>query len=106
MGMDGARAEHQLVGDLQVGKTIRQQAQHLHLACRQPVGIGWWGHNRGRDWSWFLALRGQCPLRRHGSPLGPGGSESSLSQVDTRSRQRALIVSEFNGRDGYSNRVA
>src|SRR5690349_3861053 len=107
MGMDGARTEYQLFGYLDVGQTTRHQAQHLHLACRQPSRLGWWwDHRRSRRRDRFLTLCGECLLRRHGSSLGPGGSERSLSQMDTRSRERALIISEFNRRDGYTKSVA
>lgn len=36
MRVDGAGTEHQLVGDLLVGQAACEQAQHLHLPCRQP----------------------------------------------------------------------
>src|SRR5690242_11906453 len=105
MGVDGARAEHQLFGYLEVCQATRQQAQHLHLSCRQPIRVGWWGRCRSRHWGWLLPLGGECLLRGHRSSLGPGGSEGSLSQVDTRSRERALVVSTLEQRDGYAKSV-
>src|SRR5712691_5544909 len=100
MGMDGAGTEHQLFGYLDVGQATRQQVQHLHLACSESSRIGWWGRCRSRRWGWLLPLGGEGLLWSHGSSLGPGGSERSLSQVDTRSRDRALIVSALDQRDG------
>src|SRR5713226_9914189 len=106
MGMDGAGTQNQFFGNLEVSQATRQQAQHLHLSCRQPGWIGWWGRSCDRRWGWLLPLCGEGLLRRHGSSLGPGGSERSLSQMDTRSRDRALIISEFDRRDGDANGVA
>src|SRR5215471_4380931 len=100
MGVDGAGTEHQLVGYLVIGQATRQQAQHLHLTCCQSSRMGWWGRCRSLRWSWLLPLGSQRLLWRHGSSLGPGGSERSLSQVDTRSRDRALIVSSLGQRNG------
>src|SRR5215472_10355928 len=37
VGVDGARADHQLRGDLGIGETLCQQAQHLHLASTQVI---------------------------------------------------------------------
>src|SRR5712692_10178093 len=105
MGMDGTGTEHQLFSYLEVGQATRQQVQHLHLACCQSSGIGWWDHCRSRRWDWLLPLGGEGLLRCHGSSLGPGGSERSLSQVDTRSRDRALIISALDQRDGYAKCV-
>src|SRR6266700_995188 len=106
MGMDSAGTEHQLFSDLEVGQAPSQQAYHLHLACRQSGRIGGrWSQGGGRGRSWLLPLCSECLPRGHGSSLGPGGSEGSLSQVHTRSRERALIVSEFDGRDRDANRV-
>src|SRR5229473_2410178 len=106
MGVDGAGTENQLFGYLDVGQATRHQAQHLHLACRQSSRIGWWGRCRSRCWGWLLPLGGEGLLWSHGSSLGPGGSERSLSQMDARSRKRALIVSEFDRRDGDAKSVA
>ncbi len=105
MGMDGAGAQHQLFSYLEVGQATRQQAQHLHLTCRQPSRVGWSRRCRSRRWGWLLPLGGECLLRRHGSSLGPGDSEGSLSQVDTRSRDQAFIVSALDQRDGYAKYV-
>ena len=51
--VDGVRADHQPLGDLGVGQTLRDQAQHLDLAGGQAGGVGacgcgWWG----RSWRW------------------------------------------------------
>src|SRR5436305_7869546 len=104
--MNGARAEHQLFSDLEVSQTTRQQAQHLYLACRQSSGVGWWGGGCGRRWSRFLSPGRECLLWRHRASLGQGGSEGSLSQVDTRIRDRAFVVSALDERNGYAKSVA
>src|SRR5713101_2272625 len=101
MGMNGLGTEYQLFGDLEVGQAACQQAQHLHLACRQSSRIAWqWSHFCGQGWGWLLPLCSQCLPRAHGSSLGPGGGEGSLSQVDTRTRDQALIISALDLRDG------
>ena len=42
MGVDGVRTHDELLGDLGVGQSPCHQAQHLHLARRQSIGIGGW----------------------------------------------------------------
>src|SRR5207237_724359 len=108
MGMHGAGTEHQFVGDLLVGQAVCEQAQHLHFACGQPsrIDLWWWGSAGTRGWGGFVPLCCQCLLWRHGASVGPGGSEGAFSQVDPRCRERALIVSKFDGWDGHTKRVA
>ena len=38
MAVDGARTDHQLLGDLPVGPALSEQAQDLHLPRRQAMG--------------------------------------------------------------------
>jgi hypothetical protein len=40
--VDGAGTDDQLFGDLRIGQSSGQQAQHLDLAGGQTVGIGRW----------------------------------------------------------------
>src|SRR6266702_70142 len=105
MGVDGAGTEYQLFSYLEVGQATRQQAQHLHLTCRQHSRIGWSRRCRSRRWGWLLPLGGEGLLRRHGSSLCPRDREGSLSQVDTRSRDQAFIVSSLDQWDGYAKYV-
>jgi hypothetical protein len=38
--VDGARADDELVGDLRIGQSLCQKAQHINLAGSQAIGIG------------------------------------------------------------------
>src|SRR5260370_3334818 len=49
VGVDRARTDDELFGDLGVSQSLSQQAQHLHFAYRQPEKRGGW---RFRWWSW------------------------------------------------------
>lgn len=42
VGIDRARTDHQLFGHLLIRQPLRHQAQHLHLAGRQSIGIDGW----------------------------------------------------------------
>ena len=38
--IDGARADYELLGDLRIGQSLRQQTQDLDFTGGQAVGIG------------------------------------------------------------------
>ena len=40
MAVDGAQTDHQALGNLGIGPALGQQAQHFHLAGRQPCRKG------------------------------------------------------------------
>ena len=48
VGVDCARTDDEVCGDLRISQSLSQQAQHLHFAPRQPIRIGGW---RFRWWS-------------------------------------------------------
>ena len=45
VGVDRARTDDELLGDLRIGEALCEQAQHLDLACGQVIGIDndWFG---------------------------------------------------------------
>ncbi len=55
VGVDCSRTDDELCGDLGVGQSLSQQAQHLHFARCQPVRIGGWRF-RWRGWMCWLAI--------------------------------------------------
>ena len=40
--VDGARADDELFGHLDVGQSLRHQPQHLYFTCRQSFRIASW----------------------------------------------------------------
>ena len=45
--VDGARADDELLGDVRIGESLRQQSQHVDLAGGQSIwGGGCWFHGR------------------------------------------------------------
>src|SRR6266702_1927898 len=104
VGVDRARTDDELCGDLGVSQSLSQQAQHLYFAHRQPVRIGGWQFRR---WSWVCLswdrhgssiCKGLLPC--HATSPGPCCRKGLLTQLGTRvsnihagqSSQQALFI--------------
>src|SRR5438876_4271755 len=78
MPVDCAHTDHQVLGNMGVGESLREQEKHLDLTRRQPGGSSGWFHRR--EWEWIgedtgrvrlLFPGGQSLLRGHAASLGP-----------------------------------
>jgi len=100
MGVDGAWADDQLLSDLGVGETLRQQAQHLHFAKTQVVRVSW---RHGRR-VFIPHSEGLFGGQRAAS--GPGCGEGGEIELVTGRSDSALIGSTFKGREVKLSSVA
>src|SRR6266704_1945498 len=110
VGVDRARTDDEVFGDLGVGQSLSQQAQHLHFARCQPVRIG---ECRFRRWSWGClswdrhrssSCQGLLPC--HTTSLGPGHRKGLLTQLGMCGSDGALVVGTGDGWQGRAEGVA
>src|SRR5579885_3901246 len=90
MAVDGVRTEDELFGDLRVGETLRDKADHFHLTRRQVVRVGemrscWWLQRDGRS-RLNLAHRDGL-LRGDTASLRPRARKSLFVQLRARSEE-------------------
>src|SRR5258708_371900 len=110
VGVDRARTDDELCGDLGVGQSLSQQAQHLHFAHRQPIRIGgwrfrWWSRcSLYKDRHWSSSCKGLLPC--HATSLGPCNRKGSLTQLGMCGSDGALIVGTVDGWQGRAEGVA
>src|SRR5215472_12953511 len=96
--VDGMQAQHQLLGNLGIGQSCSEQAQHFHFAGSQAIGIGYcrlccwsqccWEWLKQRDVSLGDDLR-----KLHRTPRFPGCCKRRFVQVGADALHRALILS-------------
>src|SRR5579883_2657785 len=111
--MDGVRAEDELLGDLRVGESLRDKADHFHLTCRQVVRIGkmrscWCGQRRFlKRLRYVLNLScGNGLLRGHGASLCPRAGKGCFTRPRARGTDGMFVGREVAGRDRCTHALA
>src|SRR2546421_8057886 len=110
VGVDRARTDDELCGDLGVSQSLSQQAQHLYFAHGQPVRIGGWQFRR---WSWVCLswdrhgssiCKGLLPC--HATSPGPHHRKGLLTQLGTCVSDVALVAGTVDRWQGRAEGVA
>src|SRR5260221_10090147 len=90
VGVDRARTDDELCGDLGVSQSLSQQAQHLHFAHRQPIRrgggrLGWWCWG-GLSWGRHGASGCQGLFPCHAPAPGPHPPQGLVTPLGTGGR--------------------
>src|SRR2546422_4720060 len=111
MRVDGAPADDKPFSDLDIGQSLRYQAQYLYLSrseSRRIDGVNLPGQHRWGFASKLFRYHHRLPcrdnlLQRHHSSLGPSSGKSILTQLCIRTGHHALIVSPHNSWHLYTS---